>query len=91
MKWYKFGFTREWDNLSIEIREKNISRLKAIKMVEKIGFREPKKEIDLFCKFLGITKASFYRIVEKHRNKNIWYKLNNKWIIRNFITKNWKW
>ncbi len=91
MKWYKFGFTREWDNLSIEIREKNISRWKAIKMVEKIGSKVPKKEIDLFCKFLGITKASFYRIVEKHRNKNIWYKLNNKWIIRNFITKNWKW
>ena len=22
MKWYKFGFTREWDNLSIEIRNK---------------------------------------------------------------------
>jgi len=91
LKWYKFGFTREWDNLSIEIREKNITRKRGIKTIEKIGFREPKKEIDLFCKYLGITKSNFDRITEKHRNKNIWYKSNNKWRIRNFIIDSWKW
>ena len=91
MKWYKFGFTREWDNLSLEIREKNITRKRAIKTLEKIGFKEPKKEIDLFCKYLGITRSYFDRIIEKHRNKNFWYKTNNKWRIKNFITERWKW
>ena len=35
MKWYKFGFTREWDNLSIEIRNKKITRDKALEIIKK--------------------------------------------------------
>ena len=29
MKWYKFGFTRLWDNLSLEIRNGKLTRKKA--------------------------------------------------------------
>ena len=35
LKWYKFGFTRLFDNLSIEIRNKRISREKALKIIWK--------------------------------------------------------
>jgi len=91
MKWYKFGFTREWDNYSLEIREKNISRNQAIKKLNDNGFSEPTEEIDLFCKYLDITKSRFYKIVEKHRNKKIWTKKKNKWVIDNFLIDNWKW
>ncbi|MAW01532.1 MAG: N-acetyl sugar amidotransferase [Candidatus Pelagibacter sp.] len=91
MKWYKFGFTREWDNLSIEIRKNNISRKNVIKILKNLGFKKPKKEIDLFCKYLSIKKSKFYEIVEKHRNKKIWFKNNSKWIIKNFLIDKWKW
>ena len=91
MKWYKFGFTREWDNLSLEIRNKKISREKAIKIVLKKGLVMPNKEIDLFCKYLNINKKEFIRITNKFRNKNIWYRENNKWKIKNFLIENWKW
>ena len=39
MKWYKFGFTRFWDNLSIEIRAGRMSRAEAIKI---IASKDPK-------------------------------------------------
>ena len=39
MKWFKFGFNRVWDNLSIEIRNKRISRNDAIKLLKKIEIK----------------------------------------------------
>ena len=54
LKWYKFGFSRSWDNLSIEIRKERITREKAIENIKKIGQKIPHKEINLFCKYLKI-------------------------------------
>ena len=91
MKWYKFGFTRIWDNLSIEIRNKRISRTNAIKKIKKLGNENPKAEIKKFCNYLGISQFDFFKICNYHRNKKIWFKENNKWKIKNFLIKNWKW
>ena len=91
MKWYKFGFTREWDNLSLEIRNQKISRQRAIKIISKRGFILPNQEIDKFCKYIGIKKKEFIRITDKFRNKKIWYKKKDKWIIKNFLIENWSW
>ena len=84
MKWYKFGFTREWDNLSLEIRNKKNFKRKSNKNSFKKGLVMPNKEIDLFCEYLNINKKEFIRITNKFRNKNIWYRENNKWKIKNF-------
>ncbi len=91
LKWYKFGFTRVWDNLSIEIRNNRITRNKAINIIKKIGTKNPSKEIKLFCKYLNISENFFYKIANKFRNKDIWYKEKNTWRIRNFLISDWKW
>ena len=91
MKWYKFGFTRLWDNLSIEIREGRISRKQAIQIVKKEK-NLPITQIKIFCKYLNISLKKFFIIAEKFRNKEIW-KLSdkNKWEIKNFLIKDYKW
>lgn len=91
LKWYKFGFTREWDNLSIEIRNGRITRDKAIQYIKKLGQRTPYKEIDLFCNYLGISRKKFFEISNKFRNKKIWYNYKNTWEIKNFIIKDFYW
>ena len=91
MKWYKFGFTRIWDNLSIEIRNKRLSRNRAIQIVKKIGVENPKIEIKKFCYYLGISISKFQNICNSHRNKEIWFKENKKWKIKDFLIKNWLW
>lgn len=91
MKWYKFGFTRLWDNLTLEIRNKRLTRKKAIKIVSNQGNLMPNKEINKFCKYLNINKNSFFRIAEKFRNKAIWKKENKIWKIESFLIKNWNW
>jgi N-acetyl sugar amidotransferase len=91
MKWYKFGFTRLWDNLSIEIREGRMTRQEAIKVVKKEK-KIPLVQIKMFCKYLNISQKKFFIISEKFRNHKIW-KLNNKnrWHIKNFLIKDYKW
>ena len=91
MKWYKFGFTRLWDNLSLEIRNERMSREEAIKIIMKTGNENPKKEISLFCDYVGITTDNFYKIAEKFRNNKIWSENNGIWEINNFLIEEWNW
>lgn len=92
LKWYKFGFTRIFDNLSLEIRNKRISRKQAIKIIKSDGLNPPLKDIKKFCSYCGISTIKFFQIAEKFRNKNIWKKSKKgKFYIKDFIIENWKW
>ena len=92
LKWYKYGFTRLWDNLSIEIRNKRLSRKKAIKIIKKNGNQIPIKEIIKFCDYTKISLKKFLIAAEKFRNKKIWFKdSDKKWKIKNFLIDRWKW
>ena len=91
LKLYKFGFTRLYDNLSLEIRNKRITRDKALEIVKKEKHAIPINKIKKFCKYTQISLKQFFIITEKFRNKKIWIKKKNKWQIKNFIIDNFKW
>ncbi len=91
LKWYKFGFTRSWDNLSIEIREKRKSRLEAIEDLKSLGTNTPYEEIEKFCNYVEIRKKDFFEIAESFRNPKIWKKVNGTWKIKNFLIEDWVW
>ena len=92
IKWYKFGFTRLWDNLSLEIRNKRITRKQAIDIIVEAGNELPLKEISDFCHYIKITEKRFFEIMESFRNKNIWKQDKiSKWYLKNFLVDNWKW
>ena len=87
MKWFKFGFTRLWDNLSIEIREGRMTRAEAISRLAEQGIETPENEIEQFCYYTGISKSEFDLICNSFRNKDIWTFENGKWIIKDFLLK----
>lgn len=95
LKWYKFGFTRTFDNLSLDIRNKKISRKKALNLLRENLLSEesyPKSSINSFCEFTKISTKHFYKTCEKFRNKKIWKKNKyNNWYLDNFIFKDWNW
>ena len=91
LKWYKFGFTRLHDNLSIEIRNKRITRNQALNMLKKIKNLKPETDIKRFCKFTKISRKEFEKTCEKFRNMRIWFKKGKVWMIRNYIIPNYKW
>ena len=91
LKWYKFGISRSFDNLSVQIRYGMISRKKAIKKIKEAGHVIPHEDITKFCKFINKTPAWFWKTCEKFRNKKVWHKEKKIWKIKNFIITNWKW
>lgn len=91
LKWHKFGFTRTYDNLSLEIRNGRMSRQDAITLIKMRGDETPHEDIEEFCNWLGISREEFFEIVEKHRNKDVWTKKDGKWVIEDFLVPDWKW
>jgi N-acetyl sugar amidotransferase len=82
LKWHKFGFTRLWDNLSIEIRNGRLTHDEAIEYIRLNPERIPYDQIYQLCRYLEISEMHFWKIVETHRNLEIWEKdTNGKWYI----------
>jgi hypothetical protein len=61
LKWYKFGFTRLWDNLALEIRNGRMTRESAIQVIRDVAEGPPIKEIGSFCQYVGISERQFFR------------------------------
>ena len=91
LKWYKFGFTRTFDNLSVDIRAGRLTREEAIATLRARGDETPHEDIAKFCDWLGITKEHFFEVVEKFRNGDVWTKKGGKWRIDDFIVPDWSW
>ncbi|MEM7316090.1 MAG: N-acetyl sugar amidotransferase [Planctomycetota bacterium] len=91
LKWHKFGFTRSWDNLSIEIRAGRLTREEAIKRLCEIGNETPHEAIQEFAKYAGKTVSQVHEVAERFRNKEIWSRHSNRWQIADFLIENWDW
>jgi len=92
IKWYKFGFTRLWDNLSLEIRNGRLARNKAIDIVRSYGIETPNEAIDEFCGYINISRGQFFLTAERFRNQEIWRRgSDGVWMIDGFLIDNWDW
>ena len=89
IKWFKFGYTRLFDNLSYEIRHGRVSRADAIDIIANRGPETPRKDIEAFCKYLDISVAHFTEIVEGFRNRDIWVERNGHFEIDGYLVENW--
>lgn len=90
-KWLKFGFTRLFDNLSLEIRNQRMTRSEALEIIRKTGDQRPHEDIQKVCEFMRISEAEFRDIEEKFRNRQFWIQKNGKWQIEGFIISDWEW
>jgi N-acetyl sugar amidotransferase len=91
LKWYKFGFTRTFDNLSLEIRNGRMTREEAVAAIRARGDETPHADIEKLCAWLGITKERFFAIAETFRNGDVWKKRDGKWQIEGFLVDDWRW
>ena len=91
LKWYKFGFTRLFDNLSIEIRNDRLTRDQAIAIIAATGEQRPDEDIAAFCRFTGIKVSEFEDTAEKFRNLDIWEKEDGVWKLKDFLIPDWEW
>jgi N-acetyl sugar amidotransferase len=86
LKWPKFGFTRSWDNLSLEIRNGRISRDEAIDTLKRLGDETPHADIERWCEYVGIPTSRFFEIAEGFRDPGVWKRdADGEWHIPGFL------
>lgn len=90
-KWLKFGCTRLFDNLSLEIRGGRMTRDEALGVLHKFGHQRPTADIQSACDFMNISLDQFHAIEEKFRNTDIWKKVDGFWTLPGFILDDWDW
>jgi hypothetical protein len=91
LKWHKFGFSRAFDNLSLEIRHGRMTREEAINSAMELGDALPMPDIQKFCSFTGISIERFFKIAESFRNTKIWKREGRQWHIPDYLSPEWKW
>ena len=92
MKWYKFGFTRLFDNLSLEVRNGRLSREAALAIIRERGDETPRADIERFCGFANIGTQAFFATAERFRNPAIWKRrADGLWHIPEFLLPDWRW
>ena len=91
LKWYKFGFTRLYDNLSLEIRNGRLTREEAIGIIRNNNDETPYEDIKKFCEFIDITEEHFFDLIEKFRNQDVWTQKDGVWMINDFLIPDRRW
>jgi N-acetyl sugar amidotransferase len=91
LKWHKFGFTRVWDNLSIEIRNGRLTRDEAIATIRELGDQQPNDDIGAFCRYTGIEQDRFFAIAETFRDPSVWTRRDGVWQIDDFLIPDYSW
>lgn len=92
LKWPKFGFTRTYDNLSLEIRNGRMTRDEAIATLRERGDETPHADIERFCAYTGRPREWWDATVERFRNEDVWMRRDDgTWVIEGFIVDDWEW
>ena len=92
LKWHKFGFTRTFDNLSLEIRNGRLTREQAVQAVRERGDETPNADIDAFCEYAGCTRGWFMGVAERFRDTDVWSRADDgTWYIEGFLVDDWDW
>lgn len=74
MKYPKFGHACASDYAARFVRYGLLSRKEAIELIQKRDHKLDNKCVEDFCNFIGISKTTFWKIVEKHYNMDLFYK-----------------
>jgi N-acetyl sugar amidotransferase len=90
-KWHKFGMSRAFDNLSVQIRYGLFTREQAISRLRDVGMQTPRDDIRKFCDFVGKPERWFWDTCETFRNHVIWAKDGNHWKVRDFLISDFRW
>lgn len=90
-KWHKFGITRSWETLSVEIRHGRLHRDRVIDMLRERGEETPWPDIGAFCDYLGINPRTYFETLERFRNREIWSRTAGRWRIEGFLVPDFRW
>jgi hypothetical protein len=68
-----------------------MTRADAIRWLIARGDETPHADIEAFCGFVGISRAHFFEVIEKFRNRDLWVRRGDRWEIRDYLIPDWPW
>lgn len=80
IKYLKFGFGFTTDEVCYDIREGRLTREEAKWHVNEYDGLCGQKYIDAACKYLSITVDEFWEVVDRYVNKDLFEKIDGKWV-----------
>lgn len=79
LKFIKLGYGRGTDHAIKDIRAGRMTREEGVKMVKKYDHVKPRKDLDRWLKYVGMTEAEFDRTCDTFRDKRVWWQDEGKW------------
>jgi N-acetyl sugar amidotransferase len=82
MQYIKFGFGRAVRDASRLIQNGHLTREEGLVLARKYDSEFPREFFDEVLEYLDLEENEFHEIVDKHRNSEIWKKLEDKWVLQ---------
>jgi N-acetyl sugar amidotransferase len=80
MKFVKFGYGRASDHASKDIRTGYMTRDEGIEMVRRYDHVKPRRDLERWLDYVGMTEAEFDRIADTFRDPRVWRQENGAWV-----------
>lgn len=82
LQYVKFGFGRAARDASRMIQNGHLTRDQGLQLVRKHDHEFPSEWFDAVLEYLSITRAELHRVIDQHRNPEIWYREGTEWRLR---------
>lgn len=79
MKFVKFGYGRASDHSSKDVRDGYMTREQAIEMVRKYDHVKPRRDLERWLDYVGMSEEEFDQIADTFRNPRVWWIEDNQW------------
>jgi hypothetical protein len=80
LKFVKFGYGRATDHVSKDIRQGYRTREEGIDMVHVYDHVKPRRDLERWLDYVGMTEAEFDEIADTFRDPRVWRRENGCWI-----------
>ena len=87
IKFIKFGYGRASDHASKDIRMGYMTREEGIEMVRKYDHVKPRRDLERWLKYVGMTEAEFDQIADTFRDPRVWRIEDGQWVKDNIWGK----
>jgi hypothetical protein len=79
LKYIKLGFGKVVDQVSEEVRLGTMTRDEAVRLARLYDGACAPRFIEKLCRYFGISREEFDRMVERFRNRDVWKRTNGRW------------
>ena len=79
MKFVKFGYGRASDHASKDVRDGYMSRAEAIERVRELDHIKPRRDLERWLAYVGMSEDEFDQTADTFRNPRVWRIRNGQW------------